>query len=204
MITQAQMHVEAVKREIEDGRMTPTTSLAMEVLNLDNFKITTLPGVTTNIAELVQIKEKIDGIFGDIAGAVRFLIDFHKDSPMRKWDELEKTEGVYTVGLDLERVMQDESEAVEVYPGCFMSDNYALAEKLQKKFEDEGGNTKGFEDISFRDTAMWNITSKSRAKKFIGFINKNYINPVIDGIMECYNIEKVIFTDEGIDFEYKK
>lgn len=201
MITQAQMHVEAVKREIADGRMTPTESLSMEVINLDNFQLAH-DGGTTNIAELVQLKEKIDGVLGNIAGAVRFLIDFHKDSPMRKWDELEKVDGVYTIGLDLERLMQDESEAVEIYPGAFMSDNYALAEKLIEKYEDEGGNIKGFDDISFRDTAMWNITSKSRAKKFTSFINKNYITPVIDGIMECYNIKKVIFTDEGIDFEY--
>ena len=202
MITQAQMHVEAVKKEVEEGRMTPTESVSMEIINLDNFKLTHNGG-TTNIAELVQLKEKIDKVLGNLSGAVRFLIDFHKDSPMKRWDELEKVEGVYTVGLDLERLMQDESEGSEVYPGYFMPDNYALAEKLIKKFEDDGGNTKGFEDISFRDTAMWNITSKSRAKKFVGFINKNYITPVIDGIMECYNIEKVIFTDEGIDFEYK-
>ena len=195
------MHVDAVKREIEDGRMTPTDSVGMKTVNLDTFQLEHKGGAT-NVAELVGLKEHIDGVLGDIAGSVRLFIDFHKDSPMKNWDKLEKVEGVYTVGLDLEPFMREESEAREVFPGCFMSDNYALAEKLIKSFEKDGGKTKGFEDISFRDTAMWNITSKSRAKKFISFISKNYIKPILVERVEFYNIKKVIFTDVGIDFEY--
>lgn len=203
MYTQAEMHVAAVKKEIEDGRMTPTDSIRMKTVNLDTFKLKHKGG-KTNIAELVELKEHIDSVLGDIAGSVRLFMDFHEDSPIKNWDSLEKAEGVYTIGLDLEQFMRDESEAKEVFPGCMMSDNFPLAEKALKAFEDQGGDTKGFEDISFRDTAMWNITSKSRAKKFIGFLHKKYINPIIKERAKHFKIKEFIFTEEGINFKYKK
>jgi len=197
------MHVAAVKREIEDGRMTPTKSIKMKTVNLDTFKIKHKGG-KTNVAELVELKEHIDSVLGDIADSIRLFIDFHADSPVKVWDKLEKSEVVYTVGLNLEQFMKYESEAKEVYPGCFMSNNFPLAEKALKSFEEQGGDTKGFEDISFRDTAMWNITSKSRAKKFVSFLQKNYINPVIKERAKHFKIKEFIFTEEGIDFKYKK
>ena len=193
MYTQADMHVAAVKKEVEDGRMTPTDSIGMKTVNLDTFKLKHKGG-KTNIAELVELKEHIDSVIGSIAGSVKLFIDFHKDSPIKNWDSLEKMEGVYTIGLNLEMFMVDDSEPKEVYPGCMMSNNFPLAEKALKAFEEDGGNTKGIEDVSFRDTAMWNITSKSRAKKFIGFLHKTYIKPVLKERISHFNIKNVIFT----------
>jgi len=202
MMTQSQMHIQAVKKEVEEGRMIPTESISIKRLNLDNFQLTHKGGVT-NVAELIQLKEQIDETLSGISEAIRILIDYHRDSPVRRWDNLEKSEDGYCVGLNLELFMPEESEAKELYPGCFMADNFVLAEKVIKKFEEQGGNTTGFEDISYRDTAMWSITSKSRANKLIRFINKEYINPVVNEILKTYNIKKVIFTETGVDFEYK-
>lgn len=198
----------AVKREVEDGRMEPTNTLGIDVLNLEKFKLSKKEGKkrieigTANIAEIIEIKDFLDHHLESIFWAHKMMLDYHKDSPKKIWDELEKNEGRYTVGLNLEPFMKKQSNSKKIAEDIFIPDNYHLAEKVFNKFKKSGGDTKGIEDISFRDTAMWEITSKARAKKFIKFIQKTYIDPFLNGIMDEYNVKKVHFTNEAFEFEF--
>ena len=197
------MHANAVKREIEDGRMIPTKSIeSIEQINLDMFDIKFNGGIT-NIAELVKLKDFIDSTLSGISDTMDLFIRFHKDSPVKNWDELEKSEGVYTISLSLDRFVERDSEPDEESP-FYMPDNYELAEKVLKAFEEAGNSIKGIEDISFREEAMWNIKSKATAKKFSKFIYDTYVKPLVEERMNTYNIKKVNFGEEQITFDYKK
>jgi len=205
MMNIAEQHVRAVKREIEEGRATPTNSIGMETVNLDTFLLNHKGG-ETNIAELVELKEHIDNVIGGIAGTIRIFIDYHKESP-RYWGKLEKCEEykTYNVSIDLENFMHEESEGKELIPGeYFLPDNYALAEKVEKAFKKAGGDMKGECGESFRECASWDFKSKSKAQKLVNFIDKTYVKPDIKERMKAFNIKKIIFGDTQIDFEYKK
>lgn len=206
----AEQHVWAVKKEIEEGRTTPTNTIGMETVNLDTFLLNHKGG-ETNVAELVELKEHIDKVLGGIAGTIRIFIDYHKKSP-RYWGKLEKCEEykTYNVSINLENFMHEESEGEEsegeeLIPGeYFLPDNYVLAEKVEKAFKEAGGDMKGECGESFRGCASWDFKSKAKAQKLVNFIDKTYVKPGIKERMDTFNIKKIIFSETQIDFEYKK
>lgn len=199
----ADMHANAVRREIENGRMIPTNSIEnIEQINLDMFDIKFNGGIT-NVAEIVKIRDFIDRALAEISDTMDLFIRFHKDSPIKNWDELEKSDGVYTIGLSLDRFIEttyDKDEKLSLY----IPDNYKLAEKVLKDFKESGNKISGIVDISFRDSAMWEIKSKSTAKKFSKFIYETYIQPLIEERIKTFNIKKINFGEEQITFDYKK
>lgn len=191
-------HIYAVEKEVEEGRMTPTNSISMNTVNLDKFTIENIGG-ETNIAELVKLKKHIDAVIVDISNSIEMLMMFHKDSPIKNWDELEKHDGAYNISLNLGSFMDVEENVEELF---FGQSNYELAEKLMSEYKDSGEKTKGIIDVSYRDLASWEIKSKAKAKKLIKFIEDKYIAPRIKEIMDVYNIKKVVFDEKSIDFEY--
>jgi len=201
----------AVKREIEDGRMTPTESIkSIETINLDNFLID-FKGGTTNVAELVQIKEHIDNLFNGIAHAIQLFMGYHPNSPEKVWDELEKSEGVYNIGINLSEFItldgSDIEETEEDFEGGIQwsnKDNGLLADQVLNAFAEAGNKIKGIEDISDYGIAMWNIKSKATAKKLSKFIYESYIQSEVDENIKKFNIKKINFGEEQITFEYKK
>ena len=198
------MHANAVKREVEDGRMIPTKSIeSIEQINLDMFDIKFNGGIT-NVAEIVKIRDFIDDALSGISDTIDLFMRFHKDSPIKTWNELEKEDGVYTIRLSLDRFLIDESGNNEYEDPFYSMNNYALAETILEAFEAAGNNIKGIEDISFREEAMWQIKSKATAKKFSKFIYDTYIKSMIEDRISAYNIKKVNFDDEQITFDYKK
>lgn len=200
----ADMHANAVKREVEDGRMIPTKSFeSIEQINLDMFDIKFNGGIT-NVAEIVKIRDFIDDALTGISDTIDLFMRFHKDSPIKNWDELVKEDSAYTIGLSLDRFLIDESGNNEYEDPFYRMNNYALAEKVLEAFEAAGNKIKGIEDISFRETAMWQIKSKATAKKFSKFIYDTYISPLIEERINIFNIKKVNFDEEQITFDYKK
>lgn len=206
MMNIAEQHVWAVKKEVEEGRVTPTDSIGMEVVNLDTFMLDHKGG-ETNIAELVKLREHIDNVIGGIAGSIRIFIDYHKKSP-KYWGKLEKCPEYkdYAVCIDLENFMQDESEGREIVPGeYFIPDNYALADKVLKAYKKAGGNVDVINsDEHYRECANWKFKNKREAQKLVNFIDKTYVMPDIKERMDVFNIKKIIFGETQIDFEYKK
>jgi len=204
MMNIAEQHVWAVKKEIEEGRTTPTDSIGMEIVNLDEFLINHKGGLT-NIAELVELKEHIDNVIGGIGETIRMFVDYDKKSP-KYWGKLEKCEEykTYNVSIDLENFMHEESKGTEIAPDYFLPDNYALAEKVEKAFKKAGGDMKGECGESFRECASWDFKSKAKAKKLVDFIDKTYVKPALKERKKVFNIKKVIFSETQIDFEYKK
>jgi len=204
MMNIAEQHVWAVKKEIEEGRITPTDSIGMEIVNLDEFLINHKGG-NTNIAELIELKEYIDNVIGWIGETIRMFVDYDKKSP-KYWGKLEKHEEykTYNVSIDLENFMHEESEGKELAPDYFLPDNYALAEKVEKAFKKAGGDMKGECGESFRECASWDFKSKAKAKKLVDFIDKTYVKPALKERKKLFNIKKVIFSETQIDFEYKK
>lgn len=199
----ADMHASAVKREIEDGRMIPTRSIeSIEQINLDMFDIKFNGGIT-NVAEIVKIRDFIDEALTKISDTIDLFIRFHKNSPVKSWDELEKEGGVYTIKLSLDRFFIEDYEENDDDP-FYGLNNFALAENVLKAFGEAGNSTKGIEDISFREEAMWNIKSKAVAKKFSKFIYDTYVKPLIEERMNNFNIKKVNFDEGQITFDYKK
>jgi len=197
-------HVMAVKREVEEGKTTPTNTIGMETINLDTFQLNHKGG-ETNIAELVELKEHIDMVIGGISESIEMFIHYDKKSP-RYWGKLEKCEEykTYNVSIDLERFMQDESEGKEIVPGeYFLPDNYSLAEKVEKAFKEYGGDLKGECGEHFRECSSWDFKSKAKARKLVDFIDKTYVKPVLEGRKKAFNIKKVIFSEKQIGFEYK-
>lgn len=198
----ADMHANAVKREVEDGRMIPTKSFeSIEQINLDMFDIKFNGGIT-NVAEIVKIRDFIDDALTGISDTIDLFMKFHKDSPIKNWDELEKEDGAYTIGLSLDRFLIENSE--ENDDPFYSVNNYALAEKVLNAFEEAGNKVSGIEDISYRDTAMWQIKSKATAKKFSKFIYDTYISHLIEERINIFNIKKIHFGEEQITFDYKK
>jgi hypothetical protein len=204
MMNIAERHVWAVKKEVEEGRTTPTDSIGMEIVNLDEFLINHKGGVT-NIAELVELKEHIDSVIGGIGETIRMFVDYDKKSP-RYWGKLDKCEEMktYNVRIDLENFMHEESKGKEIAPDYFLPDNYALAEKVEKAFKKAGGDIKGECGESFRECASWHFKSKTKAKKLVDFIDKTYVTPALTERKKLFNIKKVIFGETQIEFEYKK
>lgn len=196
----ADMHANAVKREIEDGRMIPTKSVeSIEQINLDMFDIKFNGGIT-NVAEIVKIRDFINEALAGISDTMDLFIRFHKDSPIKNWDEFEKEDGVYTIRLNLDRFIENRDDESSLY----IPDNYELAEKVLKDFKESGNKTSGIIDNSFRDIAVWEIKSKSTAKKFSKFIYDTYVKPLIEERMNNFNIKKINFGEEQITFDYKK
>ena len=121
------------------------------------------------------------------------------------FEKLRQERKIYNVSIDLENFMQEESEGKEIIPGeYFLPNNYVLADKVIEAFEKAGGDVSGIGGESFRECASWDFKSKSQAKKFVDFIDKNYVMPKIKEKMKIYNIKKIIFGEAQIDFEYKK
>jgi hypothetical protein len=205
MNRQVEMHVAAVKREIEEGRMIPTESIGMKTVNLDTFELKHKGGIT-NIAELIELKECIDDTLSNISNSVRMFIDYDKESPAY-WGNINKCEEykTYNVSIDLENFMHEESEGEELFPGdFFLPDNYSLAKKVEDAFKKSGGSMKGECGEHFRECASWDFKSKAKAKKLVKFIDNTYVQPAIKERKELFNIKKVIFGETQIDFEYKK
>lgn len=204
MMNIAEQHVQAVKKEIEEGKIIPTKSIGMEIVNLDTFLLKHKGG-KTNIAELVELKEHIDNVLGGIAGTIKMFIDYHKKSP-KYWGKLEKDEEYkeYNVCIDLENFISEKSGGKELIPGeYFIPNNYALADKVLKTYEKAGGDINGINsDEHFREYANWKFKNKSKAKKFVKFIDKTYVIPTIKERMDFFNIKKIHFGEKEITFDY--
>lgn len=200
------MHIRAINHMINSGEMIPTKKLRIEILNLEEFKFSTKEDGVVNIAELIKVKQFIDESINGIAWACKSFIDYHKDSP-KYWGEIgDKIEefDAYDVSINLEPFMKKDSKSKEVVPGFVLPDNYALAEKLLKKFKKAGNSTKGIEDVSFRECASWHIKSKKTAQKLIKFIDDEYVQPYVKERMKFYKIEKINFLEKRMDFVFKK
>jgi len=199
-------HIRAVKKKIEEGRITPTDSIGMETVNLDEFLINHKGG-KTNIAELVELKEHIDNVIGGVSETIQMFISYDKKSP-RYWGKLYKCEEYkeYAVSIDLENFMHEDSKGKEIIPGeYFIPNNYTLADKLLEAYEKAGGDVKGINsDEHYRECTNWKFKSKAKAKKLVKFIDDTYVKPALKDRKELFNIKRVIFGETQIDFEYNK
>jgi len=150
---------------------------------------------------IVNFKEHIDTIHDTIT----FFIKYDKKSP-RYWGTLDKCREykTYNISIDLEDLMPEESEGKDIHPDCFIPDNYALAEKVEKAFKKSGGDMKSECGEHFRECASWEFKNKSEAKKLVKFIDDNYIKSTLKEKKDFFNIRRVIFGENKIDFEYKK
>lgn len=197
-------HVMAVKKEIEEGRMTPTDSIGMEIIDLDNFMLNHKGG-KTNIAELVNLKEHIDDVIAGISKTIEMFVRYHKDSP-RYWGRLEKCPeyNEYAVSINLHNFMEGTESGPDIMGGeYFIPDNYELADMLLEEYKKSGGDVKGVNsDEHFRENANWKFKNKTKAQKLVNFIQKKYINPDFEKRMKLFNIKKVNFFDDKVEFEY--
>ena len=204
-------HVMAVKREIEEGRLVPTEKIGMEVIDLDNFMLSfkhsdkSNEHAKINIGELVGLKEHIDTVIGGVSETIEMFIHYDKKSP-RYWGILEKCEEYkeYTVAIDLENFMQEESTGKELIPGeYFLPDNYSLAKKVEKAFKKAGGDVKGMNsDEHFRECTNWKFKNKAKAHKLVNFIDKTYVKPFLEERKGIFNIKKINFSKDQITFDY--
>ena len=200
-------HCSAIKKTVENGLMTPTDTIGIQMKNLEEFKfkIKNKNGIV-NIAELVDMKEFIDQAIAGSGQACRNLMYCHKDSPYF-WGRLgEKCPEYkdYTVSVDLETFMPEESEGKEPVPGYFLPNNRVLAEKVLMEFEKDGNDISKIDDDHYREATNWKIKDKKTAQKLIKFIDKKYVQPYVKELMSFYKIKKVHFLEDRMDFEFKK
>lgn len=198
-------HASVIKQMVEEGLMKETKGINIEVLNLQEFKFKINGDGIVNMAEFIKVKDFIDNSIASISNVCRLLTLYHKDSP-HYWGELkDKSEefNAYEVSIDLENFMEEDSESKEIVPGFSITDNYVLAEKVIKKFEESGNDTKGIEDFSCREKASWYVKDKKTANKLVSFIEKNYVSPKLKELEDFYNIEDVIFLEDRMDFKFK-
>jgi hypothetical protein len=203
-------HIANVKRAVEEGGMERTNTVGIEMLNLEEFKfkLKNKNGIVS-MAELIDIKEFIDNLTRDISHTIYNIIHYDKKSP-KYWgilnlcDDFEDRKPFYDISIDLETFMHEESEGKELVPGYFLPDNYVLAKKVLKAFEESGGDTKGIECNHYRECANWEVESKSKAKKLIKFIEDTYVSPKVKEWKEYANIKKTIWLENKVEFIYKK
>lgn len=200
-----EMHISAINRMIEEGEMTPTKNVQIELLNLEELKITTKNGGVINVADLIGIKEFIDNTLDSMSWACRALINYHKNSPLY-WGRLgkENERKMYNVSIDLEPFMKNDSKSKELYPGYTIPDNYHLSSELLKKFKEAGNSIEGIEEDAYRECANWYIKDKKTTKNLVDFIDKNYVIPYLKNLIEIYNIKEVKFLEKKVDFVFKK
>ena len=202
-------YVDNVKRGVEEGHIERTKTVGIEMLNIENFKfkLKNKNGIVS-VAELIDIQEFINNIIRNNSHVVHNIIRYDKQSP-KYWGKLElnqydeERKPFYDVSLDLEQFMDEESTSKEIYPGYSIPDNYSLAEKVLKAFEDAGNSTKGIECNHYRECANWEIQSKAQAKKLVKFIEDNYVTPRVKEWKDYAGIKKAIWLEDKVDFVYK-
>lgn len=200
-------HCSAIKRTVENGLMTPTKSVGIEIKNLEEFKFKLKSrGGVVNIAELVEIKEFIDQAIAGSGQACRNLMFYHKDSPYY-WGRIKKDydDIAYVVEIDLEGFMEEESKGKEIVPGYFIPDNYSLAKTVIERYEKDGNDISKINcDHHFRECANWHVSDKKTAQKLVDYIDNKYVQPYVKELMKFYKIKKVNFLKDRMDFEFKK
>jgi len=203
-------HIANVKKAVEEGHMERTKTVGIEMLNLENFKfkLKNNDGIVS-IAELIDIKEFIDEVIRNNSHLVYNVIHYDKQSP-KYWGKLElknydeERKPFYCVSLDLESFMSEESAGKELYPGYFLPDNYTLADKLLKAFEDAGNSTNGIQNNHYRECANWETSSKSQAQKLVRFIENNYVTPKVKEWKKYAGIKKAVWLEDKVDFVFNK
>jgi len=203
-------YIENVKRGTEEGFIERTKTVGIEMLNIENFKfkLKNKNGIVS-IAELIDIQDFIKNIIRNNSLVIYNIIHYDKQSP-KYWGNLElqtydeERRPFYSVCLDLEKFMHDESTSTEPVPGYFLPDNYSLADKVLKAFEDSGNSIKGIECNHYRECANWETNSKTQARKLVKFIEDNYVAPKVKEWKEYAGIKKAIWLEDKVDFTYKK
>lgn len=203
-------YIENIKRNVQDGVMDRTSTIGIEMLNLEKFKfkLKNKSGIVS-IAELIDIQEFLKNIIRTNSHVVYNIIHYDKKSP-HYWGKLElqtyddERRPFYDVSIDLEKFMHEESTGTEPAPGFWLPDNETLADKVLKAFEDAGNSVKGIECNHYRECANWETHSKTQARKLVKFIEDNYVAPKVKEWKEYAGIKKTIFFDDKIDFVYKK
>lgn len=203
-------YVENIKRNVRDGIMKKSDTVGIKMLNAENFKfnLKNKSGVVS-IAELIDIQEFLKNIIRNNSLVVYNMIQYDKQSPgywgkleLQRYDEERRP--FYSVCLDLEKFMHEESTGTEPFPGYFLPDNYSLAEKVLKEFEDAGNSTKGIDCNHYRDCANWETSSKAQANKFVKFIENKYVTPKVKEWKKYAGIKRIIWLEDKVDFVYKK
>lgn len=203
-------YVDNVKRGVEEGFIERTKTIGIEMLNVENFKfkLKNKNGIVS-IAELIDIQEYINKIVHNNSHVVYNIIHYDKQSP-KYWGKLElnrydeERRPFYDISLDLEKFMDEESTGKEPFPGYFLPDNYTLADKVLKAFEDAGNSIKGIENNHYRECANWETSSKAQARKLVKFIEDNYVTPKVKEWKEYAGIKRAIWLEDKVDFVYKK
>lgn len=203
-------HIANIKRAVEEGHMERTKTIGIEMLNLENFKfkLKNKSGIVS-VAELIDIKEFIDEVIRSNSHVVYNIIHYDKASP-KYWGKLElnnydeEKKPFYCVSLDLETFMHEESTGKEVVPGYFLPDNYSLADKVLKAFQEAGGDINGIENNHYRECANWETTSKKKARALVKFIEDKYVSPKIKEWKGYANIKKAIWLEDEVDFIFNK
>ncbi len=203
-------HIANIKRAVEEGHMERTKAISIEMLNLEKFKfkLKNKSGIVS-IAELIDIKEFIDGVIRNNAHIVYNIIHYDKQSP-KYWGKLELKEydderkPFYNVSINLENFMQNESTAEKVSDFTIIPDNYSLAEKVLKAFQETGGDTKGIDNNHYRECANWETTSKKKAKALVKFIEDKYVTPRVKEWKGYAGIKKTIWLEDKVDFIFNK
>jgi hypothetical protein len=200
-------HIAAIKREVEEGRLEKTSTVGIEMLNIENFKfkLKNKKGIVS-IAEMIGIREFIDGIIRNSSHITRNIIRYDKKSP-HYWGKLEKCDEYddYAVSINLEDFMHEDSEGKELATDYFLPDNYALADKVLKAYEEAGGDIKNINsDEHYRECTNWKFKSKAKAKKLVAFIDKTYVIPKLKEWKEFSRIKKINWLEERLEFVFKK
>lgn len=184
--------------------------VGIALVNFEHFQAEIIGDGKIDLARLSELAEWSTKTLQILAHQLNFIFQYHPESPKRVWNELKKEEGRYCIGLNLEEVMdssaqEEQKDRIEQL-GYFIPDNYELAKKVMRAFKRLPENKKyKLEDISFRDTAMWETRSVRAAKALSQFIYVRYIEPRLNEILKQNKISQCIFKkNKSVVFKYEK
>ena len=165
-------------------------------INFDTFSIKHKDDRLSMLA-LVDLAQWSTDTIRSRAHMLKFFVEYHKDSPKNwKKDEAKDEEGFYVCGLDLEDFMDSDTakKQMDENQPWILPDNYSLAKKVMKRFRKVTGCKTKIEDISFRETAIWQSRSKKAIKDLGEFIQDTYIEPLLAQKLKEINATGVTFT----------
>lgn len=186
--------------------------LSIEPIDFNTFKAKTHKDGKISLRDIVDLYDWAKSTIAKSAYQLNFFYEYHHDSP-NFWmkDVLSQEpneEGFYNVMIDLEDFLESEEkekQMVEKTPEWFIPDNYSLAKKVLKEFEELH---LGHEllDHSFRDCACWKSKNYTSVVALAKYIQEKYVAPKVFDMMKDGNIKEcefpIIEGKQKINFIY--
>lgn len=197
-------------QNIKDNKdeQNPKKGISIAPINFDNFQASIKDDGVLDLNAIVGLYEWSKGVLETRKYLVEKFISYHPDSPENSLGvtPYEPGKKKFEFGLDLEDFMESskaKKDRNNELPFC-IPDNYELADKVIKEYEESGGNIKGIEENSFRECAMWVCKDRDKLQKFADYVIAKYVTPQLNTWLEELNVERVYFEGNKIDFVSKK